>query len=72
MTGSTPTNGEEHAGKAPTPAASDGSDSPEGDRLDAVREQLDEVADLPVEERAAVFEDINQAIVEELGAMEDL
>lgn len=42
------------------------------ERLQEVRYQLEGVTELPIEERAAVFSAVNEAIVAELNAMEEV
>lgn len=42
------------------------------DRVQEVRERLEAVTELPIEERAAVFAAVNEAIVAELNAMEEV
>lgn len=41
------------------------------DPLAALTEQLGTVDDLPIEQRPAVFEQVNRALVAELDALED-
>lgn len=45
--------------------------SDEVDRLERIREQLDEVNDREVTQRPEIFAAVNEAIVAELDAMED-
>lgn len=42
------------------------------DGLEEVRDQLEGVTELPIEERAAVLAAVNEAIVAELNAMEEV
>jgi hypothetical protein len=42
------------------------------DRLDRLRHAVDTVTELPVEDRLAVFEDVNAQLASELAALDEL
>lgn len=46
--------------------------SGEGDVLDALRSRLEELDETALDDRPDVFESINETLVGELGALEDL
>ena len=45
---------------------------PSADALDGVRDQLEEVPDLPVERRVAVFERANEVLASELSVLDEV
>lgn len=60
---------DQHAGSTSSPAAA-GSGDPPGDPLLALRAALDAVDELPLDERAAVFDRTHTVVVEELRSLE--
>ena len=46
--------------------------APAHDRVEAARQRLEDVDELPLEERADVFADVNAALAAELNDMEEV
>ena len=53
------------------PAPADTADTGD-DPLDGIRARLDELADVPLEERPALFEQVHTVLVRELNALEEV
>jgi hypothetical protein len=51
---------------------SDGAVTRSGDALDGLRELVDGVDELPVDERVAVFEQVNEGLVAELTRLDEV
>lgn len=59
-----------HDEHAAVPTGSGGDDAPSDDPLLVLRAALDGIDDLPLEERATVFDRTHAVVVEELRALE--